>query len=77
MDQIIDLLPINKILAFGGDYCMAVEMIYGHLVMAQQNVARLLAGRVERGLLSKREALGIAARWFYDNPKELYQLKIN
>ena len=29
MDELIDLVPINKIIAFGGDYARDVESVYG------------------------------------------------
>ncbi len=77
MDQMIDLVPMNKVIAFGADYCVALEMIYGHLIMAQENIARVLARRVERELLSQNDAIDIAHRWLYNNPKELYQLEID
>jgi len=76
LDELIDLVPINKIIAFGGDYHTQVEKVYGHLVMARENIARALGRRIEDGLLTENEAIEMAKRWFYDNPKELYQLKI-
>ena len=76
LDELIDLVPINKIIAFGGDYSKPVENVYGHLLMAQENVARVLGGRVEEGHLTEDEAIEVAKKWFYDNPKELYQLNI-
>ncbi len=44
--------------------------------MARENVAQVLGHRIERGLLTRSEAIDLATRWFYDNPKELYRLKI-
>ena len=76
MDELLDLVPINKIIAFGGDYMGPVENIYGHLVMARENLAEVLGRRIKDNLLSESEALEIGKMWFYDNPKELYQLKI-
>jgi predicted TIM-barrel fold metal-dependent hydrolase len=74
MDELIDLVPVNKIIAFGGDYHKPVEKVYGHLVMARENVAQVLGGRIKDGLLTEEEAVSIAERWFCDNPKELYGL---
>jgi len=76
MDELIDLVPVNKIIAFGGDYHRPVEKVYGHLVMARENIARVLGGRVEDGLMTEEEATSIAEMWFYANPKELYGLRI-
>jgi hypothetical protein len=76
MDELLDLVPTNKIIAFGGDHSTDVENVYGHLAVARQNVAGVLGRRVEEGLLTERDALEIAGRWFCDNPRELYQLPI-
>ena len=76
IDELLDLVPTNKIIAFGGDHGTDVENVYGHLVVARQNVAGVLGRRVEEGLLTERDAFEIASRWFCDNPKELYQLPI-
>lgn len=55
----------------------ALEKIYGHLVMARENVASVLAGRVDQGRMSTDEALRIARLWFWDNPKDLYRLNVD
>lgn len=70
----MDLVPSNKIIAFGGDYALPVEKVYGHLVMARENIARVLAQRIERGLMDEDEALEVAHNWFYENPVALYRL---
>ena len=72
----IDLVPVNKIIGFGGDYGKPVEKVYGHLTMSRENIARVLGERVQRGLMSKGEAVEIARKWFYANPKKLYGLKV-
>jgi predicted TIM-barrel fold metal-dependent hydrolase len=75
LDEWVDLVPMNKIIAFGGDYDVAVEKVYGHLVMARENIAKVLGGRIEDGLMAEEEAISIAESWFYHNPKDLYQLR--
>jgi len=74
LDEALDLIPANKILAFGGDYGRPVEKVYGHLVMAREDVARALAKRVQAGRMSEHEALETARKWFWHNPIELYRL---
>jgi len=76
LDEAIDLIPMNKLLAFGGDYALPVEKVYGHLVMAREDVARVLARRIERGQMAEAQALALAAKWFVENPKALYRLKL-
>jgi len=75
LDEAIDLVPMNKLLAFGGDYNMPVEKVYGHLVMAREDVARVLARRVDGGQMTAAQALGLARKWFVDNPMSLYRLR--
>ncbi len=76
LDEAIDLLPMNKVIGFGGDYNFAVEKVYGHLVMAREDIARVLARRIERGQMNEDQALGLARKWLWDNPKELYRLDV-
>lgn len=76
LDEVIDLVPMNKILGFGGDYGRPVEKIYGHLIMAREDIAIVLGGRVDRGLMGMDEAIHIAQKWLVDNPKELYKLDV-
>ena len=74
LDEWLDVVPVNKIIAWGGDYWMSLEKVYGHLVMARQNIAEVLAGRVERGLLSEQRALEIAGMMLRGNVEGLYGL---
>ena len=76
LDECIDIVPMNKIIGFGGDYSRPVEKIYGHLVMAREDIATVLGRRVDRGLMSLDEAIAISQKWLWDNPKNLYKLKI-
>jgi predicted TIM-barrel fold metal-dependent hydrolase len=75
LDEWIDIVPMNKIIAFGGDYGKPVEKVYGHLVVARENIASVLGGRVEAGMMKESEAVEIARRWFLTNAVELYRLK--
>jgi|GEM_PF-223456 len=74
LDEAIDLIPVNKILGFGGDYETPVEKIYGHLTMAREDIARVLAKRITGGQMTEKQALGMAKKWLIDNPCELYRL---
>jgi hypothetical protein len=74
LDEAIDLVPMNKILVFGGDYGTPVEKVYGHLVMAREDLAEVLARRVDAGQMSESRAL--ARKWFWDNAVELYQVEL-
>lgn len=76
LDEAIDLIPMNKLLAFGGDYGLPVEKVYGHLVMAREDAAQVLARRVADGQMEVSRAEGLIRRWFWDNPRELYRLAV-
>ncbi len=74
LSEALDLLPVNKVLAFGGDYGVAVEKVYGQLVMARENAARALAGHIQDGRLTETQAVEVAQAWFHDNAVALYDL---
>ena len=74
LKEAIDLVPMNKIFAFGADYVLFVEKVYGHLHMARENVALALGDRVDRNMMDLSEAKQILRAWFYDNPKAFYRL---
>jgi len=75
LDECLDMVPVNKIIAFGGDYCEAVEKVYGHLMMTKEIVARVLAKRIEQGDMDFAEAQRIAQLWLHDNPLRIYNLR--
>ncbi len=76
LDEVIDMVPMNKVIGFGGDYNIPVEKVYGHLTMAREDIARVLAARIERGLMTEEQAVGLARKWLWENPKELYRLSV-
>lgn len=75
-DEAIELLPKNKIFAFGGDYLSGgLENIYGHLVMARENIADVFARRIADGWIDFDEAMAMIKGYFCDNPARLYALE--
>lgn len=76
LDEVIEMVPSNKVIGFGGDYNLPVEKAYGHITMAREDIARVLAARIERGLLTEDQALALARKWLWENPKELYRLDL-
>jgi len=67
----LDVLPHNKLFAFGGD----VFLFFGvcsHLEIARENIARLLARRVQADLFNLEEAEHCAWRLFYENPRQAF-----
>ncbi len=74
LDEWLDLVPSSKIIAFGGDYGKPVEKVWGHLKMAREDVAEVLARRIDRGEMGFDEAVELARGLFHDNPARLYGL---
>ena len=72
LDELLDQVPVNKILAFGGDYNRPVEKVVGHLQMAREDFAIVFARRIDSGQMSFDEAMEILQLWFWDNPLRLY-----
>lgn len=71
----LETVPRNKIMGFGGDY-LFVEGAYAHCRMARDNIARVLAEKVEEGYFCEEEAQIIAKHLLHDNPRELFRLEI-
>jgi len=69
----LDAVPANKISAFGGDYGF-VDGVYGHQLLARENVAAALTQKVSDGSISPKRAREVAGWLFIDNPKNLFSL---
>ena len=67
----LDEVPANKIMGFGGDYIF-VEGAYGHSVIARENVAKVLASKVEEGTYSMEQAKKYASWILRENPLRLF-----
>ncbi|HUU30359.1 MAG TPA: amidohydrolase family protein [archaeon] len=72
--QWLETVPVNKIMAFGGDY-LFVEGTYGHSVIARRVVTETLTEMVESGYLSEGEAVEVARRILRQNAIELFRLE--
>jgi predicted TIM-barrel fold metal-dependent hydrolase len=76
LDEYIDWLGSDKLIAFGSDVHQTVEKVYGHLELARQNIAHVLARRIDAGLLDLDGALRLTQEWFVENPVRIYRLPI-
>lgn len=74
LDEILDMVPVNKVFAFGGDYRCTIQKTLGHLVMARETVSSVLGERIDAGEMSYDRAVEIAKMWFYDNPVSFYRI---
>jgi predicted TIM-barrel fold metal-dependent hydrolase len=73
LHELIETVPGNKIMAFGGD-SLTVEIAYGHAIMARQAVARVLSEKVMEGYMGEDEAILLARRMLRDNPAVLFNI---
>jgi len=67
----LDVVPWNKIFGFGGDYIFA-EGVYGHSVIARENIARVLIEKVEEGYFTEEQAVRLAQKLLRDNAHEFF-----
>lgn len=72
IEELLDQVPVTKILAFGGDYGRPVEKVVGHLHMAREDFARVFGARIDSDRMSFDEAVAMLKLWFWDNPLRLY-----
>ncbi|MFH0797183.1 MAG: amidohydrolase family protein [Candidatus Omnitrophota bacterium] len=71
----LDLVPLNKVLGFGGDYTNeTVILTYGHLMIARTNLCRVLSYRVKCGQMEEEDVLRVLKSWLYENPYQLYRM---
>lgn len=73
----LDVVPVNKIFGFGGDYCTNPENIWGHLMIARENFAVVFAEKIIKGHMDMDDAKFIIRSWMYDNPARVYKLDRN
>ncbi len=71
----LDMVPNTKIFGFGGDYSI-VEKVYGHLQIARENIAAVLAAKVREGAWTRADASLVARRLMRDNPAEFYGIEV-
>jgi predicted TIM-barrel fold metal-dependent hydrolase len=73
LSELIETLPSNKIFGFGGDY-LIVEGAYAHAKIARDNIAKVLAEKVEENYFSLSEAIEFARKILCDNPLEVFNV---
>jgi predicted TIM-barrel fold metal-dependent hydrolase len=75
LDEAIETVPSDKLLAFGGDYSMP-EGAYGHAVLCREVITKVLADKVIDGYWSEAEALEYAQKIMRDNPIKAFKLDL-
>jgi uncharacterized protein len=74
INEIIDLVPMNKVFGFGGDYIWSVENSYGHYVMARETLSAALTARIIKQRIDLDEAKLLLKSWLFDNPVDFYKI---
>ncbi len=73
LDEWLDLVPGNKILAFGGD-AIHVEWTYAQAGMMRDLVFQVLSGRMRQGLLDLEQAQRLAKGLLRDNARAFFRV---
>jgi len=71
LHDLLESVPSNKILGFGGDYNFA-EGAYAHARLARRVIRHVFADRIEEGTMTEDEAILVARRIMYENAARLY-----
>ena len=71
MKTYIEMLPTNKIHAFGGDYFYP-QQIAGHLKFAKENIYFAFDDLIKKRIMTIDEAKTVIYDWLYANPKAFY-----
>lgn len=74
LQEYIETVPINKIVAFGGD-CHTPEGVYAASVIARETVENTLVPMVRSGYLSESEAIEIVTKILRTNAIDFYGLE--
>jgi hypothetical protein len=73
LDEWMDLVPLNKMIGFGAD-SRTPFLTVGNRKITFENIAAVLAKRIDGGLMDYAEAEMVCKMWLYDNPKRVYKL---
>ena len=73
VDEWLDSVPMNKILAFGAD-CLHIEQTLGALILTCRLLAQVLTEKITKSGWSESLALDCATRLLSRNAVELYHL---
>lgn len=74
LSDFLDTVPANKIQGFGGDFIF-IEGSYGHAIMAKNNIAEVLAEKVNEGSMTAERARKVAQWILRDNPIRWFGLR--
>ena len=74
MEERLDMLPLNKQVGFFSDaYCL--EWTYAKARLVCNQLAAVLAGKVDQGQYTRNDALAVARSILYDTPQQLLGMR--
>ncbi len=73
LSEWLEVIPISKIFAFGGDYTI-VEGALGQAIITRQVVANVLEEKVAKGYFSECQAQNFAEMILSQNANEFYAI---
>ena len=74
LSHMLDAVPVNKIHGFGGDYMVPVN-IWGALEVARENIAHVLADKIQTGYMTENEAVETARKILNGNAREIFDIE--
>jgi len=74
LSEYLEIVPSNKIFGFGE--AGSGELLYGGLVIAKRGIAWALAEKIEEGAMNEKEAITLARKLLYENPRNFYRLEL-
>lgn len=70
MAEVFDLVPANKVLV--GMDCGTAEGVCGTTLVTRQCLARVLAAKLDSGLVSRQGAATLVRRFLHDNAVAIF-----
>ena len=74
LSHILDMVPVNKIHGFGGDFKLP-ESVWGALEVARENIARVLADKVEMRYMTETQAVAVANKILAENAQKIFDFE--
>ena len=74
LSHILDMVPVNKIHGFGGDFKLP-ECVWGALEVARENIAIVLADKVEMRYMTETQAVAVANKILAENAQKIFDFE--
>ena len=74
LSHFIDMVPVNKIQGFGGDF-RTPECVPGALEVARENITYVLADKVEINQMTEAQAVEVARKLLVENVQKIFNFE--